>query len=171
MGKLLLVFLISAIFSSCYTYRIFPREYRQFEYSGEKETAFITNPGLKKEYEIIKKSGIFIITNDRLDKSAMEIKLYPLKTSFVCGQPITGALLTLGQVPVYLPDRYQFQFDEIRKGEKIQKQFELTIATRYWFWDMFVFKKKFNQKAGQVMLAKYYMQQKPPPITGLRRQG
>jgi hypothetical protein len=169
MKKTLLPFFAVVIFSSCYTYRIFPKEYRKFEYNGKKDVVFIVNPELKKEYVILMSSGIFRITNDSLDVLALRIKLYPLKKSFACGQPITASLLTLGQVPVYLPDRYQFEFAEIRSHEEIHRQFELRIATRFWFWDMFS-RKNFNQKAGQFLLADYYMKQKIYSLTDLRKQ-
>lgn len=152
----LLAILTALMFSSCYSYKIFPKEYRHFNYEGEKKTAYIINPELSKETHILKKSGIFNLTDDSLNVSAVKIQLQPLERSFVCGEPILGSLITLGQVPVLLPDRYQYTFTEISGTDTTQKQFELKIATRYWFWDMFAVNKKFKQKAGQTLLAEYY---------------
>ena len=152
-----LVLILSVTFlSSCYSYKIFPKEYRHFTYDGEKKIAFIVNPELSKETRILKKSGIFKLTDDSSDVSAVKIKLQPFERSFVCGEPILGSLITLGQVPVLLPDRYQYRFTEISGTDTTQKQFELKISTRYWFWDLFAFNKKFKQKAGQTLLAEYY---------------
>jgi hypothetical protein len=67
-----------------------------------------------------------------------------------------ASLITLGQMPVLLPDRYQLTFTEIQKADSTQRRFELLIATRFWFWDMFAINKKFNQKAGQALRSKYY---------------
>jgi hypothetical protein len=58
---------IVSIFSSCYSYKIFPKEYRHFNYEGEKKTAYIINPELTRETHILKKSGIFKLTEDSSD--------------------------------------------------------------------------------------------------------
>jgi len=148
--------LISLILSSCYSYKIFPKEYRHFTYTGEKKEVFVLNPEMSKEYEILKKAGVFKIMTDSSNRPVTRIRLYPLERAFVCGQPITASLLFLGQLPVLLPDRYQFRFDELRATDTVQRNYELQVATHYWFWDMFVVKKNFNQKAGQTLLAQYY---------------
>jgi hypothetical protein len=151
------IILLLTLLSSCYSYKIFPKEHQTFTYTGEKEKAFVLNPELSKEFQIFKKAGIFDITNDSLDNSAIRIRLYPIRRDYpVCGQPIIGWAITLGQLPVLFPDRYQFSFDEIHQADTIHQEFELKIARRYWFWDMFTFKKKFKQKAGQTLLASYY---------------
>jgi hypothetical protein len=147
-----LLFLAIA-FSSCYSYKIFPQEYRRVQPPAEKENAYIINPELKKEKEIFAGSGIFNIVTD--SNAAVKIKLYPLRQSWVCGQPLTASMLTLGQLPVYLTDRYFFEFDEINNGRLLNKKYELRVAKRVWFWDMFVFKKNFNKKAAQTLLGNY----------------
>jgi len=144
------------LFGSCYSYKIYSEEARKFVYTGEKKEAFILNPELSKEFKIFKKSGIYKIVDDSSNNSALKIKLYPMGRSFVCGQPVIVSLFTLGQVPVILPDRYQYQFDEFSKTDTIHRRQELLLATRVWFWDMFVFNKNFNKKAGQTLLAGYY---------------
>jgi len=148
--------LVSFLLCSCYSYKIYPKKARTFVYTGEKKKAFILNPELKKEFKILKRSGIYTIVDDNSDTSVIKIKLYPITRSFVCGEPILGSLITFGQVPVILPDRYQYQFDEFSKCDTIHKQQELQIATRYWFWDMFVFNKNFDKKAAQTLLACYH---------------
>ena len=150
MKLFLLTISLAVLLSSCYTYRIFPREYRSFAYTGEKKEAFILNPELTKELQIFK------LVTDTLNKTVVKIKLYPLQRNFVCGQPIVGSFITLGQIPVLLPDKYQYRFDEVQSTDTIPRYYELKIATRYWFWDMFAVKKNFNRKAGQTLLAEYY---------------
>jgi hypothetical protein len=156
MKMFFLTMLTSVLLSSCYSYKIFPKEYRRFTYTGEKKQAFIVNPELSKEFKILKRAGIFNITTDTSDNAVVKIKLYAIQRNLVCGQPVTASLITLGQLPVLLPDKYQYTFEEIRRTDTIQKQYELKIATRFWFWDMFALKKNFNQKAGQTLLAAYY---------------
>ena len=144
------------LLSSCFSYKIFPKEYRSFTYAGEKKNAFIINPELKKEFEILKRSGVFNIVSDSSSESVVKIKLYPLQKNFACGEPIIASWITLGQMPVYLPDRYQYRFDEVEPAITVQRHYELKLAMRYWFWDMFAFKKNFKKKAGQTLLAEYY---------------
>ncbi len=165
MNRIVLFSIVSIIFSSCYSYKIFPKEYRNFTYNGEKQTAFITNPELKKEKEILEQSGIFVFTNDSLNNHSVKIKLHPITRNFSCGQPIIASAFTLGQVPVYFPDRYRYQFDEINNDGTTTKSFELLIAQRTWFWDMFVIHKRFKQKAGKALLANYYSPNASSPIT------
>lgn len=148
------VFLV--LLSSCYSYKIYPIEIRNYTYSGDRKKAYVLNPQLKKEYKILQSSNIFEIVSDSLDITAIKINLQPLKKRYACGQPITASLITLGQVPVLLPDCYKYSFEEIAGTNSTSHFIEMHIATRVWFWDMFIFKKKFNQKAGQVLLAKYY---------------
>jgi len=147
---------IYIFFCSCYSYKIFPKQARDFYYTGEKKEAFILNPELSKEFKILKASGIYKIIDDSSNNSVIRIKLYPMKRNIACGEPALGSLITLGQVPVLLPDKYQYRFDEISNTVIVHKQQELEVATRYWFWDMFVFNKNFNKKAGQTLLAGYY---------------
>jgi hypothetical protein len=70
------------------------------------------------------------------------------------------ALFTLGQLPVLLPDRYKYTFQEIYPADSQFKSFELHVATRYWFWDLFSFAKDFDGKAGQALSAQYFKAEK-----------
>ena len=155
MKKILLI-VTPVMLSSCYSYHLFPREYRDFEYNGEKKTAFVVNPELKKEYKILKASGIFILTSDSLDQNCLKIKLNPVRRNFVCGQPIIASAFTLGQFPVYFPDIYLYGFEELNNNGTISRDFKLEVSQRVWFWDMFAFNKKFKQKAGKALLCNYY---------------
>jgi hypothetical protein len=154
------VLVISIVFPSCYTYKIYPKEHRNYVYTGERQRAYVQNPEAKA-FRVFQAANIFQLTSDSTDTSALQIKLYPVRRGMVCGQAIVASMITLGQLPVYLPDRYYFNFDEIKLGTIIHRQFDLQIATRYWFWDMFTFKKHFQQKAGQSLLAKYYTVNNP----------
>jgi hypothetical protein len=149
-----LVFLLT----SCYSYKIFPKEYRKFEYRGQKQLAFVINPELKKENRILKQSGIFEFTADTSKANCLKIKLRPLGKTIMCGEPILASALTLGQFPVYFPDKYYYQFQIISQGDTTLKSFELRVSQRYWFWDMFLFGKNFSRKAGKALLANYYSQ-------------
>jgi hypothetical protein len=135
---------------------VYPKEYRKLENTAVKKTAFIINESdsIKKELKILKSSDLFTIVNDST-KADIKIKLYPIQKGWVCGQGMIASMVTLGQLPVYFPDRYYYQFDEIEGKFVIKRKIELKIAQRVWFWDMFAFRKNFEKKAGKLLLGEY----------------
>lgn len=151
--------LLVILCSSCYTYKIYPKEYRKLQNEHSKRLAYLENDTLNRELKILKSSEIFEIVGDST-KADITIKLYPLEKSFVCGQPMIISLLTIGQFPVLLPDRYLYKFDEIQNGKITERKIELKIAKRIWFWDMFAFNKNFEQKAGKAVLGGYHATEK-----------
>ncbi|WP_411893698.1 hypothetical protein [Winogradskyella sp. A2] len=140
--------------TSCYTYKIYPKEYRKLENNNPKLTAYIVKDSLKKEHKIMMSSDLFEIISDS-SQADLKIKLYPLQQNFVCGQPLTISILTIGQLPVTLPDRYLYRFDEIKNDTVTERKLELKLAQRVWFWDIFSFNKKFEEKAGKAVLGEY----------------
>ncbi len=152
--NILFVILITFFLNACYSYKVFPKEYRNASFNETKRKAYVLNPELKKELKILERAAIFDIVED--STHAVKIQLYPLEKSWVCGQPLTASMLTLGQLPVYLPDRYRYSFDEIQENTTITKQFELTIAKRVWFWDMLTFDKNFEKKSGKALQGMYH---------------
>lgn len=155
---ILLIFglLICQFFGSCYSYKVYPKEYRKLENTAVQKTAFVINESdsIKKELKILKSSDLFVITNDST-KADVKIKLYPIRKSWVCGQGMIVSMLTLGQLPVHFPDRYYYQFDEIEGKFVVKRKIELRIAQRVWFWDMFTFGRNFEKKAGKSLLGEY----------------
>lgn len=80
-----------------------------------------------------------------------------------CGNPLIGSLISLGQLPVYMPDIYHFGFEEIQNEQIKGHTYSLKIAQRVWFWDVFKVNKDFEGKAGKALLADYYSNQKNTP--------
>lgn len=156
---LIILGLLIILCNSCYSYKIYPKEYRKLENDNPKKTAYIIIDTLKKERKILISSELFEIVTDSLNAD-LNIKLYPLEKSFVCGQPLTISMLTFGQFPVILPDRYLYKFEEIENGNITNRKLELKIAQRVWFWDMFAFNKKFEKKAGKALLGEYQLSNK-----------
>lgn len=151
--------LLAVLCSSCYSYKVYPKEYRKLENDNPKRSAYVMNNTLKKELEILTSSELFEVISDST-KADLKVKLYPIEQSFVCGQPLTISMLTVGQLPVILPDRYLYKFDEIENGKITERKLELKIAQRVWFWDMFAFNKKFEKKAGKAVLGEYQASEK-----------
>jgi hypothetical protein len=55
--------------------------------------------------------------------------------------PAAVLVLTLGQFPVRIPEKYTFQFKVFENNLSRQVEFDVTIDRRIWFWDTFSFKK------------------------------
>ncbi|AOR29594.1 hypothetical protein FORMB_25770 [Formosa sp. Hel1_33_131] len=55
---------------------------------------------------------------------------------------------------------YLYKFDEIEKGMATQRELDLKIAQRVWFWDLFVFNKRFEENAGNAVLGEYQQNSK-----------
>ena len=152
--------------SGCYSYKIYPKEVLHFSYVGTKQTAFVINPELEKEYNILVKANIFNITTDSLDPSAIKVQLFPIEKRLACGQGAVVTVFSLGQLPSLMPDRYMYRFKEIYPNDSQMQRFELHLATRYWFWDIFIFNKRFDSKAGQILSAQYFSGY-PGHVTGV----
>ena len=155
--KILSCIAIMSLFSSCYTYKVFPKEYRKLVNNEPKQIAFITNPAdsLKKEISILQSSNLFIFSKDSTT-AEIKIKVYPIKESkWSCGQGTILSMITIGQLPISFRDIYMFRFDEIKNNVTVKRKYDLQLAQRIWFWDMFVFNKHFNKKAGQALLGEY----------------
>ena len=153
--KPFLVICLLPLITSCYTYRVFPVEDRRFVTRAATRTAYVVNPQLKKENAIVTSSSIFNWTRDS-SEADVRIVLHPMNKRLACGNGVVGYAFFLGQLPLYLPDRYYFAFDEIGNTGTIQKKFELHVATRYWFWSFLVFNKRFDEKAGLCLSANYF---------------
>jgi hypothetical protein len=148
-------FLLVFIFSSCYTYRIYPKEDRSFRPPTLSKKARLINPELKKEAEIIRLSGIFDFS-DSLPDNSVGVFLKPMEKRFVCANGAIPYLFTVGQLPALLPDNYDFRFEEINGIDTIRYHYNLQVATHYWFWDIFVFNKRFDEKAARTLGARHY---------------
>ncbi len=156
-SKIVLGIVIMSLFNSCYTYKVFPKEYRNLTNNEPKKVAFITNPAdsLKKEISILQSSNLFIFSKDST-AAEIKIKMYPIKKGkWSCGQGTIITMITIGQVPIRFSDIYTFSFDEIKKDVAVKRKYDLKVSQRIWFWDMFVFNKHFNKKAGKALLGEY----------------
>jgi hypothetical protein len=138
---------------SCFSYRI-PKDYRKLENHTRKRNAYVYTTPLKKEYKILDKSHIFTLVYDSL-QADLRIRLYPLKRQGECGQGSILSMITLGQIPVSFWDQYTYEFDEIENTTITKRKLEFIIHQRLWFWDVFSFNKRFDEKMGKLILGKY----------------
>jgi len=152
---LILFGLIVVLNSGCYTYKVFPKEFRKIENKEIQLKAYVVNNILEEELKILKSSEIFEIVEDSLNIDLM-IKLYQIKKMETSYNRKSAAisLLTLYQIPYYNYHVYKFKFDEIKNNRITKKEFELNVATRVWFWDMFTYK-GYSREMGKSLLGKY----------------
>lgn len=147
--------LIAVLNSNCYTYKVFPKEFRKIENKEIQRKVYIVNNILEEELEILKSSELFEIVEDSLDADLI-IKLYQIKKIETSYNRSSAAisLLTLYQIPYFNHHAYEFKFDEIKNNKITKKEFELNVATRVWFWDMFTYK-GYSKEMGKSLLGKY----------------
>lgn len=145
------------LLNSCYSYRVQPKEFRKLENTNPQPKAYIINPTLEKEGEILKSSELFIIVEDSL-YADLNIKLYPISIFRRGGDGTICSItmVTFMQLPCFNNTSYKFKFDEIYKNNVKKNDINLHINKRFWFWDFLSFKKNFEKKAGKALLGMYY---------------
>ena len=140
--------ILPLILGSCYSYR----QVRQpdvihsqtIDKSKAPLTVYTVNAKeLPYEYDIVKKAGLYTFTSDSLCDQKMQ--LLPLNPITYSGlyimEPLPIMVATLGQIPIRFEKRYTFHYYLINDGIPTEKQYELSIDKRIWFWDLFTFKK------------------------------
>lgn len=145
-----------SLLPSCYSYRIVNEEYREVSQKNDsKEKVYVLNADtLKNELKILEYSNLFEIVPDSLNADSY-IRLYPPRPRFACGMPLIVPIMTLGQLPGYLPEDRDFEFDLISKEGKLKYEFQLGVMKRVWFWDLFSTKKNRNKTLGKVLYAEW----------------
>lgn len=152
--RLALPIILISLLSSCYTYKVYPKAYRSLDMPSHPIKVYVENPSLKKEYKILRTSGLFEFTD--LNNANITIHLDSLERFYVCGQPLIVSAMTLGQLPIHMPDRYIFRFEERKGNQVIEHTLELQVAKRIWYWDLFNPDKSFDSKAGTALLGAYH---------------
>ncbi|MCF7568134.1 hypothetical protein L3X37_07130 [Sabulilitoribacter arenilitoris] len=126
--------ILAMLLSSCYSYRVQPKEFRKLENTNTQPKAYIINRTLEKEVEILKSSELFIIVEDSLHAD-LNIKLYPINKyrrggdGTICSITI---FLTIMQLPCFNSSSYKFKFDEIYKENIKKNNIELFITKPLW---------------------------------------
>ncbi len=144
---------VSLILCSCYSYVVFPEKYRELSDSFPKTSAYVINPELEEELNVLKTSGIYSLVSD--SSCLTRIRLRKLDRS-ACGNSVSPLLeLTLGLIPLYAPDRYYYSFDEISRTDTTQLTFELKVARRVSFYEIFRSQKDLNSKLAQALKGEY----------------
>jgi hypothetical protein len=102
-------------------------------FSDAGTPVFVTNPELKREYAVLKKSGIYRLSET--PEGARRLTLRPIVQYGRCGNPLMLSILTFGIIPGFLPAAMQFGYDLETGGTFQQIVHRLPLYERYSIWD------------------------------------
>ena len=145
---LTIIFCLPLISVSCYSYRQLRQQdvapVRTNDQRITPQTVYALNAAeLPYEYRILKESGLYAFTSDSF--YSQKIRLLPLEkypvAAFGRAEALPVIVMTFGQVPLRLQEKYTFHYYMVGDGIAVKKDYELTIDRRVWFWDIFSFKK------------------------------
>ena len=136
-------FLLGAIccllLSACNAYYVFPKEYRGLSAPEPRPAAYVSNPELDRELQILEASSLFALVD-----SVRATRTITLDTMVYYEEGIPTLvpvfqLLTLGLWPVYIPDIYVFGFSEhVHDTDEVhQHTFKLKVAEQLWTINIF----------------------------------
>ena len=90
--------------------------------------AFVANPELFEELEILRASGIFELVSQ--DETSRVIRLHPREHEFVCGNPFLLTIFTFGLMPALVPANSTFLFTVEENGIILEHRFFLAAENR-----------------------------------------
>lgn len=148
-------FFVSASLWSCFpAYNTYSKEYRNVKADFPKQKVFVMNKDLKKEFEILKHSGIYELVDD--STSTAKIQLYPMSTfTPSCGNPMIGSMLTVGLLPSYFSYTISYNYDLIEKSTTKNHQYKLEVYQSLWLFNIFRLGKTFSKQSGKALLGNY----------------
>lgn len=148
-------FLASASLWSCFpSYNTSSKEYRKVKADFPKQKVFVMNKELKKEYKILKHSGIYELVDDSTNTA--KIQLYPMKIySPNCGNPMIGSMLTVGLIPSYFSYSNSYNYDLIQNKVTENHQYKLEVYQSLWLFNIFRMGKTFSNQSGKALLGSY----------------
>ncbi|AZA84172.1 hypothetical protein C1637_16945 [Chryseobacterium lactis] len=148
-------FLISVSLWSCVpAYGAYPKEYRHAKADFPKQKAFVLNKELKKEFDILKHSGIYEIVED--SAGAAKITLHPMLTRTPsCGNPMIGSMITVGLLPSGFPYDISYSYDVAENSTTKNYQYKLQVYQSLWLFNIFRLGRTFSKQSGKALLGNY----------------
>ncbi|MCJ7932337.1 MAG: hypothetical protein MUW56_01550 [Chryseobacterium sp.] len=148
-------FLTSVSLWSCIpSYTAYPKEYNGAKADFSKQKAFVVNKDLKKEYDILKHSGIYEIVED--STNAAKITLHPMLTRTPsCGNPMIGSMITLGLLPSGFPYTIAYSYDAAENRTTKNYQYKLQVYQSLWLFNIFRLGRTFSKQSGKALLGSY----------------
>lgn len=129
-------------------------------FSGGSQPVYVTNPQMHPEYEILKASEIYHLTNQ--PDGAYLLTLHSIGQRPRCGNPLLLTLFTFGLVPGYLPAARTFEYDLNTNGIAVTYIHGLPLYERYSDWEWLVMRS--DKKAMTKGLAWSVRQQRQPNV-------
>lgn len=102
-------------------------------FNGGTRPVFVTNPELTREYEILRVSGIYPLSQER--DGARLLTLHPIRQYGRCANPLMLTGLTLGIVPGVLPAARSFGYDLQTDGVVEAHEHHLPLYERIAIWE------------------------------------
>jgi hypothetical protein len=99
----------------------------------QPQAVCVTNPELKREYEILQASGIYEIVDQTNGVSRLTLK--PVTPGGGCGMGAVVPMFTLGIIPGIIPTHYGFQYDLETDGVVEHRLHLLPVYTRISIWE------------------------------------
>ncbi len=128
------------------------------------EPVYVTNPQMGREYQILKASGIYQLS-DR-PQSARRLTLRPIHQYGRCGNPLMLSAITLGIIPGVLPAARTFEYD-LDNGTGVESYVHhLPLYERFSIWEWLV--RRDEQKVVSEALAWSSRQRRPDPEGGAK---
>jgi hypothetical protein len=105
-------------------------------FDGGARPVYVSNPEMHPEYEILKASGIYQLTNQ--PEGARTLTLLPIHQYGRCANPMLLTIVTFGIVPGILPGARAFEYDLDTDGVVVRCVHLLPIYDRISIWEWLV---------------------------------
>lgn len=128
--------IVVALTSGCLTSNLYlESSARQLKPKRGEEMVYVSNPELQPEFDILRTSGIYAITDRTNDAANLTLK--PLAHGGGCGLGLILTAYTLGAIPASLPGRLTFNYEIEQAGTANSYAHILPVYERFSLWELF----------------------------------
>jgi len=132
----IILLLTAALLCGCKSTLCLASKDHSHRFTDGTPAVFVTNPEKSPEYEILKKSGIYNLTNQTI--GVRELTLLPIRRSFRCGNAIMLTIITFGIVPGIQPGPCAFEYDLETNGKLERYSHKISTYYRVSIWEWLV---------------------------------
>lgn len=115
------------------------------KFDGGTRPVYVTNPELKREYEILRASGIYRLSTEQGE--SRELTLHPVRQYGRCANPLMLTGFTLGIVPGVVPAARAFVYDLKTDGVVEVYEHHLPLYERVSIWEWLLQRDDMQQMA------------------------
>jgi hypothetical protein len=124
------------LLNGCGTTLVLEPKSQLARFDGGPQVVYVTNPQMQPEYDILKASKIYQLTNQ--PAHAFQLTLHPMGHGWRCGNPLLLTFYTAGLIPGYLPAARTFEYDLSTNGIPVTYIHSLPLYERYSDWEWLV---------------------------------